>query len=264
MATSKFASRLDGMNQQYSESKNQADSMFGGVKVPEWTYIARLQKAVIKESQSSGKLMIRREHIIVEGEFLGMVIYDNMQLETPMGFAFVRRWLDLLEYQAPEKPSDLEDILEAMTDEAPTCKIQVKHSGDFINVSVVELLKDYAGTGTAKSETKAEKKEEKTEEKKEEKKETPRSSVKREKVTKEEPKEEEKENDDSAMIARLQKFCKTQDVDFSKEDDLETICQNIRQWKWPKSQMTEEEIALFEEVGLSDSFKEEKATSKKK
>ena len=51
MAGSKFGKRLGSMKKRWDTSKNQADSMFGGAKVDEGEYYARLTKAQVAYPQ---------------------------------------------------------------------------------------------------------------------------------------------------------------------------------------------------------------------
>jgi hypothetical protein len=227
----KFKDRLSGMQSQYADSKNQYDSMFGGVKIPPAQYEARVQSVKIVESNSSGKLMIRREHVITEGEYAGMIAYDNMQLETPMGFTFVRRWVERMGYNCPEDPAEIEELCEAIAEDAALVKIQIKHSGDFVNVSVIEALE--TETATEPEEPKAK----------------PKKAAEPEEDTTAEA------GDDDATLAGLFEFCKAQDIATEADDTADVLCERIREYKWPEGEMTEEEIKLFDEAGLSDAIK---------
>lgn len=240
---SKFAERLSGMKTTINESKNTYDSMFAGVKIDAGTYVVRLQSAKIIETKSSGKLMILREHIVTEGQWQGHVIRDYMNLESPMGMAFVRQWIDQCGYEFPdENPEELEDVVEAIANESFTCKAIVKHSGDFINLSVQEIIESAsAGKGeTKKDESKAEAK---AETKKEEPKATPK---------KEEPViDKEKES----IIEALREFCKGQDIVTEKGDTLEILKERITEYEFPEEEMSAEEIALFEKAGIDSAIK---------
>ncbi len=234
--------RLSGMSGQWNDSEKQYDSYFGGVKVDPGQYEARVQVCKIVESKSSGKLMIRREHVITEGEFTGMIVFDNMQLETPMGFAFVRRWIELMGYNAPADPADLEDLCAAITEDAALVKVQIKHSGDFVNVSVIEKLAD--GTAPASKEEKAAPAQ----------KAAPAAETKSKTKEKEKAKVEEPAADDG-LADELREFCKAQDIATEDDDTVEVLGERIREFKWPAEEMTAEETALFEKAGLSDAIK---------
>lgn len=140
---SKFKERLGAMKGAWESSQGAYDQMFGGMKIPEGLYEARLQSAKLTESKKSGKLMIRREHLITAGKFKGMIAWDHMMLETPNGLVWVRRWIEMMGYQCPgtdDFEEQLEATIDAIVDEAPDVKIQIIHDGEFVNVSVNELL----------------------------------------------------------------------------------------------------------------------------
>ncbi len=142
MASSKYKERLAAMSGSWEQSQGAYDQMFGGVDIPEGVYQARLQGAKILESKSSQKLMIRREHLITEGEYKGMVAWDNMMLETPNGLVYVRRWIEMMGYQCPQAGNfeEIEDVIEAILNESPDVKVRLTRDGDFTNIAVAELL----------------------------------------------------------------------------------------------------------------------------
>jgi len=250
MAKSKFGDKLKGMKSGWDESQNQYDTMFGGVKIDAGDYIAQVQMAKLTESKSSGKLMIRREHLIVEGSWKGTVVYDNMMLETPMGMTFIRRWFEMMGYAAPDDPSEIEDVIEAIAEESATVKIAVKHSGDFINVAVIEVIESdddekqetKSGPSAAKSKQKAE----------------PEAEAEAE------PEQEAETEDDADIRDALFAFCKAQDIDTEKDDDSEVLCERIKEYKWPEDELTEDEKELFDAAGIADAIKRNEAPKKAK
>ena len=127
---SKMSKKLKDMKKRWNEGKDKVPG------VPPGEYIFRLQKAELGESQTSGNLMVRREHLVVAGEYAGEVVRDNQQLETDNGPFFVAKWVESMGYEPPEDIEDLPAILEEMTSDAPLCKGRVSHSGDFTNVRI--------------------------------------------------------------------------------------------------------------------------------
>lgn len=217
---SEYTKKLAGMKTAYDDSQNQYDSMFGGAKVPAGNYVAKLQSAVIKESQSSGKLMIAREHLITEGEFANITIYDNIMLETPMGFTFVRRWVDMMGYEQPEQPEEIEDIVSDIAEEAPVVKIRIKHSGDFVNVSVIEVL-DGTGDEAGESDEQADETEE----------------------TQDAP---EYTNE---ALDKLREFCIKEEIELSDDDDEDSLKEKIDDFEYPEDKLDEWQIKLLTEIG---------------
>jgi len=221
---SDYSKKLAGMKNAYDDSQNQYDSMFGGAKVPAGNYTAKLQSAVIKESQSSGRLMIAREHLLVQGEFTNITIYDNIMLETPMGFTFVRRWIDMMGYEQPERPEDLEDIVAEIAEDAPMVKIRIKHSGDFVNVSVIEVLD---GEGTAEEES---------------------VDTSTEEVT------EDAGDETSELLDKLREFCIKEDIELSDDDDEESLKEKIDGFEYPEDKLEEWQVELLTELGQEENI----------
>jgi len=240
-----FKDRLAGMQQSYNDSQSQYDSMFGGVKIAPGNYIAQLQKAVIVESKTSQKLMIKREHIITDGEFQGHVVYDYMHLESPMGFTFTRKWIEQMGYEAPDDPAELEDLVEAISDEGAAVKVNVKHSGDFVNVSVVELLDGPADAGTAETTGTTET--------------TETAPVEK---AKEEVKEEVKEED--PLNLSLLAFCEAQDIEVEEDDTNEILAERISAYDWPEKELTVDEVKMFKSANIEHAIQKPKPTAKKK
>jgi hypothetical protein len=238
-----FSDKLKGMQSTWADSSNVYDSTFGGVKVDAGQYVARLQGAKLVESKTSGNLMIRREHVILEGQFQGMIVYDNMNLANAMGMSFVRRWIDQLGYEspAPDKPEELEDIIAAIVKEAATVKIAIKHSGDFTNVSIIEVLpSEDAPEPDAKPEPA---------------KEPPKTKANANANTSSKASAKPAEKTDEEKLAeRLFSFCKAQDIATEMDDTVDVLKERIAEFSYPEADLTDEEKELFAEVGLTDSI----------
>lgn len=223
--------RLKKMKKSYEESQNTYNQMFGGSMIPEGTYIAKLSSAKFKEAKSSGKLMIQRNHVILEGEYSGMVAFDNMQVETEWGFVFIRRWIEIMGYECPdaEEMETFIDLLNAITEESPVVKIEVKHSGTFVNVDVIERLE--------------------TEESKES----------------EEPEESEKED---SGTEELYSFCQSNGIEVDSEASEDELIEAISEFEFEEKILTSEELKLLKDSGLQDCIKKpvtkRKKTTKKK
>lgn len=141
---SKWGARLSKMKSGWLSSEQQYKEMFGAADIPEDVYVAKLQDCELTES-SSGKLRIKREHVIMEGEHKGVPIRDGLNLENELGLVFCRRWLNMIGADVPENPEELETLLAEIKEAAPVCKIRVRHSGDFTNVDVISVVGDADG-----------------------------------------------------------------------------------------------------------------------
>lgn len=140
-AKSKWGARLSKMKSGWSSSEQQYKEMFGAADIPEDVYVAKLQDCELTES-NSGKLRIKREHVIMEGEHKGVPVRDGLNLENEYGPVFCRRWLHMIGADVPENPEELETLLAEIKEAAPVCKIRVRHSGDYTNVDVISVVGD--------------------------------------------------------------------------------------------------------------------------
>lgn len=138
---SKWGARLSKMKSGWLSSEQQYKEMFGASDIPEDVYVAKLQDCELTES-NSGKLRIKREHVIMEGEHKGVSVRDGLNLENELGLVFCRRWLNMIGAEVPENPEELETLLAEIKEAAPVCKIRVRHSGDFTNVDVLSVVDD--------------------------------------------------------------------------------------------------------------------------
>jgi hypothetical protein len=151
-----FAERLGKMQ----AAANEAMSGYtpGGIRVPDSIYMARVQ-AELKEAQSSGNLMIGRTFTIVDGEFKGLKIWDNIVLEqldgdgnhtlSDRGIQNARRWVESHGIAFPEDISQLEAIVNQINDAAPLCQVRSittkKGDDEYTNVRVMKVLDETGG-----------------------------------------------------------------------------------------------------------------------
>lgn len=138
MAVSKWSKKLAGMKSAWKASEDTYKETFGAADIPEDTYVAQLQEAMLDEDKKQN-VVIRREHIITEGAHKGVVVRDRMNLSNDMGQVFVRRWLQMLGVDIPEDISELETLVSEIKKAAPVCKVRIRHSGDFTNVDVISV-----------------------------------------------------------------------------------------------------------------------------
>jgi ribosomal protein L12E/L44/L45/RPP1/RPP2 len=247
-----FSEKLKGMKKTWTDSSAEYDRVFGGVKVDAGQYVARLQSAKIRESNTSGNMYIRREHVILEGQFQGMIVPDNMNLMTAQSMSFVRRYIDQMGYECPpaDKPEELEDVLAAIVQEGPTCKIAVKHSGDFTNVSIIEVLQPAGGEQAPAGDAGASDTSDAGAEA-----EQPRAQKSTPKGT---PSAEDK------LADKLFDFCKAQDITTETDDTVDVLKERIREYSFPEKELTDEEKELFKEAGIEDVIERVKPEPPKK
>lgn len=126
--------RLKGMETAWKQGKDVAPGP------PDGVYTLQLQAASLKVAESSGKLYIGREHLVIDGEFSGEVVRDMLSLETEKGPYFVAQWIEQMGYAPPDSVEEIEEVVNAISAANPTYTGSIKRSGDFINVRVRELL----------------------------------------------------------------------------------------------------------------------------
>lgn len=214
-----FLKRLQESQKAYADSKAQAEQLFGGAKVPAGVYEATLTAATLGQSKK-GKLQVKRSFVIsTAGDYEGSGIVDYMQCETEYGYAFLRRFVELLTGEAaPLELKDYPDTLKALSESAPSLRIEVRHDGDFQNISVMEKI----GEGEAPAEASAEET-------------TPEAGT----------------DEDAENLAALKAFASSQDITFEEEDTVETLKERISAFEYDSAKLIEEEIALLEKNELS-------------
>lgn len=226
---SKFTEALAAMSEEWAMSQGQYDQQFGGAQIDEGVYEARLQSAKIKLSKASGNLMIAREHLITKGDFAGRVIYDQLMMTSSRNLVYVRHWIEMMGYECPTDPTEIEMTVEAIANECPDVKIRVTKDGEYTNAEVIELL----GTNSAPA-AKAE----------------PKATAKKEP----EPVTEESSTEVEYTLQDLIEFCGEVGIDLTKCDleDVEAVMNEIRQYAIPTSSMQPGRKEMLLAVGLED------------
>ncbi len=131
--------KLKGMGGAWDQAK--ADPKAAGfATVPDGTYIVALTAAEVNESQN-GRLQIKWEYAIVDGEHAGMSINRYDGLDRPENLPYVIR--ELARYGvdfAAMKPEDLPSVLESLVMLRPQLQVRCKTNGDFQNVYTNKVL----------------------------------------------------------------------------------------------------------------------------
>lgn len=135
-------SRLAQMNAEWQAKKDQPPGVPGG------KYNFQCQKLELTES-ASGKLMLKREHYVLDGEHAGDVARDNICIETDFGYRQLAIYIEQMGYTVPTDAEELEDIFTAIQNDAPCYSGTVKYraGSDFANVNIESLI-DNDATGT--------------------------------------------------------------------------------------------------------------------
>lgn len=136
--------KLKKLNKKWAEAREEfGDETSGFETVPSGNYVVGKLKCEIAESTQSGKLQVKRNVTILEGEFKGQKVFDNLQLETERGPEFLLKWLNFMEYEV-ENLDDLEETLEEISaNEDATFQVRVKSTEDgFSNIYFNKILED--------------------------------------------------------------------------------------------------------------------------
>lgn len=146
---SKFAKELRKMKGSWADSRKEYEHTFGGQKIPEAVYTAKIQDCKLGLTKSAKKLYIGREFLILKGEYKGIPVRDMLHLCTDKGPIYARQFIEMMGHKAPpdDEPERLEKVIAEIRKDALTCKIRVTHSGDFTNVRVTEVT---GGKGMSK------------------------------------------------------------------------------------------------------------------
>jgi hypothetical protein len=231
--SSNFAELLRKGRETYDAGEQYENSSFD--KVPAGTYIARLNLAEFRLSKN-GNLMVTREHIVIEGEFKGKMIVDNMMYgSSEFGTGKIRQYVKTVTGEAcPADPADLEPLIGSFASKyAYDCKLKVAYSGEgedgFTNVTVVECYEVDNTVSTDGAEVK------------------PVAS-----------KKEEVQAEDTVLKTKLTNFIGRQDL--AKEmkgkkrstDVIEDMELEIADWTYDEDDLNDEEKELLAELGLED------------
>ena len=134
MPSSELKADLARMKDTWREKKDKPPGPDDGV------YEMQLISIDMKKAQTSGKLMSFWDWTIISGEQEGMTFRDVLSLEGEGQPYRVAQRIAKLGYDAPEDPEDLLDLFEVMSQANPIVRARTRRSGDFINVTIQELL----------------------------------------------------------------------------------------------------------------------------
>lgn len=131
-----FDKEMKSMDGAWSNAPESSD-------LPEGQYTLTIQAAEIRKSKNSGKLRATFQYVVSEGEHLGASQFDGFTLDpdNPIGMSMLKQLLGKrLGYEIPESLGDVEDILADISKKHPIVSAQIVRKGDFTNVRVLEVL----------------------------------------------------------------------------------------------------------------------------
>jgi len=140
------------MSKEFKEALRNAREMYEDAKiyssdVPEGQYKLQLLSASMAFAKTSGALMIKRQHQVLDGDHEGKHVFDNLVLTHVFGWNNAQKWMELCGYEVPDDPEEVEDVITGINEENPIVIARVTKSGEdnsFTNVHVIELLEESA------------------------------------------------------------------------------------------------------------------------
>jgi hypothetical protein len=131
---SEFKNALATMSEAYESGKKLVDGL------PDGQYLMELDKAEAKVS-SNGNPMIHRVHVVIDGEFAGTYVHDNVVLNNPFGFRGAIDWVKTLGYEPPAQIEDWESMVAELNSADPKVQViaEAKSKDGFTNIRVKSL-----------------------------------------------------------------------------------------------------------------------------
>ncbi len=111
-----------------------------GAPVPDDSYPARIESAVIEESKSSGRLQVHWALDIADGDYAGRKVHKFSGMESEDNLSFLQGDIEILELAIPEDIGDLGETLEEAL--GILLEINVRTRDEFTNIDFIELLED--------------------------------------------------------------------------------------------------------------------------
>ena len=254
-----FADLLRAGSETYKAGEAYESMNFDGV--PAGTgYIARLSLVEWRKSKNDN-VMLHREHVILEGEYAGRVVFDNMMFGlSDFGDGKIRQYLKLVTAEdLPDDPGELADIVAEIPEKyAYDCSMNIRRDSDFTNVDVVEVydVDDKIDVDSLKPGSKPSKGKDKGKEV--EKEEEPAEEDTKGKSKKGSAK---KASEEDMLLERAQAFIESQDLagelkkNKRKMEDIDDLKEEIGSWDYDEDDLSEDDVALLEELELSECIK---------
>jgi hypothetical protein len=139
---SDFKKKLAAAGSSWKNAKKRVSENRGStfVDYDDGKYIAKLTKAELTESESSGRLQVDFSWRFEEEPYEGKIKHAYQGIETEDNMYYLGRDLERLGYELPDDLNDLPETLEAITAEGIIARIALKSKGDFQNVYIQKLI----------------------------------------------------------------------------------------------------------------------------
>lgn len=135
--------RLKKLGKSWKDSAEEVGSG-SGPDIDDGFYKMRLTKAQVTENANHGNLQVYWDWEVVDGEFAGTHVPQWNNLEHEVGLSIAQKTIVRLGFDVPDDVTELEDVLEELTDTQPIarCKVQTveKDGWENVNLYVNKLL----------------------------------------------------------------------------------------------------------------------------
>lgn len=142
MARRKKSNMFSSLNSSWDDVKEEVGDNKGGFPtIPTGTYICGELTAELGLS-SGGDPQIKRNVTILEGEFKGQKIFDNLTIKTAQNLKYVKMWFNFMDAEVDELEEEVvEEALKEISDSGDSYSIYVKTNEEgFTNMNFKEII----------------------------------------------------------------------------------------------------------------------------
>jgi hypothetical protein len=135
-----FTKALKKASTTWKDARTKAAESSGGTEFDDGKYLARLVKGEIGKSEA-GRLQVTWHWKFLEGEYETQIKYAYQGLETLENQSYLIKDLERLGYDCSELDlTELQEVLDDVRKNKPTCRITLKTKGEFQNVYINRLM----------------------------------------------------------------------------------------------------------------------------
>lgn len=118
------------------------DSQKGFTNLPDGVYLCKLQDIRLEESNNTGNLQIVSEWLVFDTENSGDVIYIYTPIEGEYGPSLTRQFIESLNYEFPNDPEKIPDIINDLLNVTPAVRIKLTTKKERQNKKILAVIDD--------------------------------------------------------------------------------------------------------------------------
>lgn len=149
-----FNAKKATFRDRFAKSRENAAKPWGGDDIPPSVYFGKV-KTYERGVSKNGRNQTKLELVIVDGDQKGLVARQFQGLDPlddgrDIGLDITLRTISFFGYELPESATELKDldpILQAIEDEAPTVQFKYTMKGDFPNIELQKLIESEKAEG---------------------------------------------------------------------------------------------------------------------